>query len=399
MPAATSAESRRATGECRRLPAGLDGLLVVGHDAQAVRGEGQRPAAAALVAELPASFSASRRCSSVRCTWPSGVSAFRRPKRRSMPQLLVLAAFRQVGQRGERLLEAGRGLAVGRARERPRSRAVQVADRLSHRSPRRRGGRARRLVVERLAYTRSMACKDPRRAGRGAGRPAGWRRPPPASARGGRCTRGRRPGRSRTRNSRACSIFRVWLSASPDEPDDGGQHLVRHRRPTTAADWSTSWAAGPGAPCARPAPPARCPAPRWTRSLVGPAVRAALALQDWRLGQGPHRLLEEERVAVRPLDQRPAASPATDRRRAARAGTAGHAVAAQGVDAELGVEGALAPAVLVLRPEGHQHEHARDAAGCRPRVEQRLASPSPPSARPRRRGAAAGARSRAASGA
>ena len=96
-------------------------------------------------------------------------------------------------------------------------------------------------------------------------------------------------------------------------------------------------------------------------------VGATLPREEARLHEGPHALLEEERVAVRALDEEPLHRAQLRALPEHRAQHLGRALRPQRLEAELGVVGLVAPGVLVLRAvveedEDRRRGQARDEA-------------------------------------
>ena len=104
----------------------------------------------------------------------------------------------------------------------------------------------------------------------------------------------------------------------------------------------------------------------------GEPVGAALADQRLRLHQGPHALLEEERIALRPLDQEPLER--AERRVGAeqRLEQLVGALGRQRIEPELAVVGLAAPGVLVLGAVVDEEQEARRGQALDEAVEQRL---------------------------
>ena len=101
-------------------------------------------------------------------------------------------------------------------------------------------------------------------------------------------------------------------------------------------------------------------------------VGAALAEQGPGLDERPHALLQEERVALRPRDQH-----ALERIEAGvgpkqRAEELLGGLRRQGVQPELGVVGAAAPGVLILRPVVHEEQQPGGRQALDQPIEQRL---------------------------
>jgi len=104
----------------------------------------------------------------------------------------------------------------------------------------------------------------------------------------------------------------------------------------------------------------------------GHAIRATLTRQDSRLDQRADALLDEERVALGPLDHEPLER--GERRVAPEQGVEQGlgALEGQGIDLELPVVGLAPPAVAVLRAVVHEEEHAGRGQALQQAVEQRL---------------------------
>jgi hypothetical protein len=102
------------------------------------------------------------------------------------------------------------------------------------------------------------------------------------------------------------------------------------------------------------------------------AIGSALAHERARFDEGPHALLEEERIALRSLDQKPLdwieLGIATEQ----GAEELVRAFAGQRVDSHLGVVGLLTPGVPVLGPIVHEDEGAHGRQALDQRVEEDL---------------------------
>ena len=110
------------------------------------------------------------------------------------------------------------------------------------------------------------------------------------------------------------------------------------------------------------------------RLLDGPGepVGAALAGQGRRLHQGPHALLEEEGIRLRPLDQELLERAERRVRAEERIEQLVGALGRQGIDPELAVVGLAAPGVLVLGAVVDEEQEARRGQALDEAVEQGL---------------------------
>ena len=91
----------------------------------------------------------------------------------------------------------------------------------------------------------------------------------------------------------------------------------------------------------------------------GQPVGAALADQGRRLHQGPHTLLEEERIRFRPLDQELLERAEGRVSAEERSEQLVSALGRQGIDPELAVVGLAAPGVAVLGAVVDKEKEAR----------------------------------------
>ena len=104
----------------------------------------------------------------------------------------------------------------------------------------------------------------------------------------------------------------------------------------------------------------------------GEPVGAALAGQGRRLHQGPHTLLEEERIGFRPLDQELLERAEGHVRAEERIEQLVGALGRQGIDPELAVVGLAAPGVLVLGAVVDEEQEARRGQAVDEAIEQGL---------------------------
>jgi len=104
------------------------------------------------------------------------------------------------------------------------------------------------------------------------------------------------------------------------------------------------------------------------RLPVGPR----LPRQDPHLAEGPHRLLQEERVAVGELHQQPLQGPQAGVRPQQRLEQLVGGAGRQRLHAELGADRQVGPAVLVLGSVGDQQHHPRGRQARHDLVEERL---------------------------
>ena len=298
------------------------------------------------------------------------MSAVRRSKRRSRDSAIASGVLRQPPERVERLLEAGGRLAVGRAQEDLGAGLAQVAHRLV---PDLALPRVVRQPLHVLDEAIGVQALD-------GGRHRGVKIAPalPQEARVGHVV-GQRvlEGVLQIREElRLVEELRLLQMREP--PPQGLLRLLRDRRQERVGHVLADHRGGLQEPLLlrrQPVDPRRqdrLHRRRHLQRLHRPRqpVRSALPRQRPRLHQGPHRLLQEERVA--PLHQhlrqrRQPGVRAEERRQQLR-----RALGGQAVEPELGVGRLAPPAVLVLGAVVDQEQEAGGAQALHEAVEQGL---------------------------
>ena len=141
---------------------------------------------------------------------------------------------------------------------------------------------------------------------------------------------------------RRLQLARPRRSSSGHARRSGEQQRERHVLADHRAAWSSRLSSGGAGRCAPPGSPAPSPAPGWSSRRASPAGRRRARRPAPRLDQRPHALLEEERIALGPLDEQPLerleAGVVAEQRLQQLLGALGR----QRIDAELAVVG-LAP--------------------------------------------------------